>query len=96
MNFRINKDLFGKLKGAGEEPGGFPTLRHVSNKTSSEYEKQMGNGADRSVDSFNNWVTTTIAGQNGGRIRKSRKRKTRKTRSKKSKSKKSKSKRSKR
>jgi thiol-disulfide isomerase/thioredoxin len=84
MIVRINKDLFGNLKGAGGEPGGFPTLRHISNKNSSEYEKQMGDKADRSSESFNNWVN----GQSGGKRRKSKKRKRKTKKTKKNKKKK--------
>jgi len=91
MIVRINKDLFGNLEGAGGEPGGFPTLRHISNKTSSEYEKQMGDKADRSTESFNNWAN----GQSGGKIRKTKRRKTQKTKTKKTKTKRQKAKRTK-
>lgn len=70
----INKDMFGQLideqtkKGlAGEEPGGFPTLRHISNGVSNEYEKQMGDAASRTEEAFNAWVNKTSAGQTGGR-----------------------------
>jgi len=86
MIVRINKDLFGDLKGAGGEPGGFPTLRHISNKTSSEYEKQMGDKADRSTESFNNWVNS----QSGGKKRRTKKTKTKRRKTKKTKRRKTK------
>ena len=88
----INKDLFGQLIDektkkslAGEEPGGFPTLRHISNGVSNEYENQMKDDASRTKESFNAWVNKTSSGQVGGS--KSKRTKSKKTKSKKTKSK---------
>lgn len=101
----INKDLFGQLTDeqtkkslAGEEPGGFPTLRHISNGVSNEYENQMGDEASRTEEAFEAWVNKTSEGQTGGRKtkktkktkrRKSKRRKSKKTKSKQTKTKKS-------
>ena len=98
----INKDLFGQLIDeetkkslAGEEPGGFPTLRHISNGVSNEYETQMKDDASRTKEAFNAWVNKTSTGQFGGRTSKRTKSKSKQTKkSKKTKSKTKKTKKS--
>ena len=95
----INKDLFGQLTDeqtkkslAGEEPGGFPTLRHISNGVSNEYENQMGDEASRTEEAFKAWVNKTSEGQTGGKKSKRRKSKKTKSKTKKTKSKQTKTK----
>uniref|UniRef100_A0A6C0H9R6 Thioredoxin domain-containing protein n=1 Tax=viral metagenome TaxID=1070528 RepID=A0A6C0H9R6_9ZZZZ len=65
---RINKDLFPLLKNMGSEPGGFPSLRHVTNKQVEEFENWQtpdGSIRDRSTDSFIKWIEDKISKKKG-------------------------------
>lgn len=83
----IDKDLFGKLKNAGSEPGSFPTIRFISDGGIETYEdSDIPENKDRSIDSFVEWIksksgesdiTSTERKMNGGykrKISKTRKR----------------------
>lgn len=55
----IDKDLFGKLKNAGSEPSGFPTIRFItsSGENIETYEdSDVPETKDRSIDSFVEWI----------------------------------------
>jgi len=55
----IDKDLFGKLKNAGSEPSGFPTIRFItgSGENIETYEDStVPETKDRSIDSFVEWI----------------------------------------
>lgn len=68
VTVRINKDLFPLLKGMGSEPGGFPSLRHVTKDRAEEFEdwnSPDGSISDRSTDSFIKWIKDKISKKQG-------------------------------
>lgn len=68
VTLRINKDLFPLLKNMGSEPGGFPTLRHVTKDQVDEFEDWQpmdGTMRDRTTDSFIKWIEDKISKQKG-------------------------------
>ncbi len=68
VTVRINKDLFPLLKNMGSEPGGFPSLRHVTKDQVEEFEKWEspdGSIRDRSTDSFIKWIEDKISKKKG-------------------------------
>ena len=68
VTLRINKDLFPLLQNMGSEPGGFPSLRHVTNKQVEEFEdwkSPEGSIRDRSTDSFIKWIESKISKKQG-------------------------------
>lgn len=54
----IDQTLFSKLKNAGNEPTGFPTMRYIANKgkINENYEDSSIPTKDRSIDSFVEWI----------------------------------------
>jgi hypothetical protein len=68
VTVRINKDLFPLLKDMGSEPGGFPSLRHVTKDQAEEFEDWQspdGSIRDRSTDSFIKWIEDKISKKQG-------------------------------
>ena len=65
VTVRINKDLFPLLKGMGSEPGGFPSLRHVTNDQVEEFEDWQSPTKSRSTDSFVEWIEEKISKKKG-------------------------------
>lgn len=65
VTVRINKDLFPLLKGMGSEPGGFPSLRHVTNDQVEEFEDWQSPTKSRSTDSFVEWIEDKISKKKG-------------------------------
>ena len=88
---RIDKDLFGDLNNAGEEPMGYPTLRYINNGTVQDYEKSGLSEPKRETGSFLEWIKSKIKSSSSSRKKnkqskknkKSKKKKTRKSRKKK-------------
>lgn len=62
----IDKDLFGKLKYIKNEPGAFPTIRHISNSGENEenYEDANIELKDRTIDSFIEWIKLKTGDKN--------------------------------
>jgi len=50
MVSQVNQELYKDLKDIGDEPSGYPTIRHIHNNKVSEYE------GDRSTKSFAAWI----------------------------------------
>ena len=50
MVSQVNQELYKDLKDIGDEPSGYPTIRHIHNNKVSEYE------GDRSTQSFADWI----------------------------------------
>jgi len=50
MVSQVNQELYKDLKDIGDEPSGYPTIRHIHNNNVSEYE------GDRSTQSFADWI----------------------------------------
>ena len=67
VTVRINKDLFPLLQNMGSEPGGFPSLRHVTNNQVEEFEDWDSQSGikDRSTDSFVEWIESKISKKKG-------------------------------
>lgn len=65
VTVRINKDLFPLLEGMGSEPGGFPSLRHVTNDQVEEFEDWQSPTKSRSTDSFVDWIEEKISKKKG-------------------------------
>lgn len=65
VTVRINKDLFPLLQNMGKEPGGFPSLRHVTNKQVEEFEDWESPMKNRSTDSFVKWIEDKISKKKG-------------------------------
>jgi hypothetical protein len=68
VTVRINKDLFPLLQNMGSEPGGFPSLRHVTKNQVEEFEDWKpsdGSMRDRSTDSFVDWIEDKISEKKG-------------------------------
>ncbi len=61
VTVRINKDLFPLLENMGSEPGGFPSLRHVTKDQVEEFEDWDSPIKDRSTDSFVEWIQDKIS-----------------------------------
>ena len=72
VTVRINKDLFPLLKGMGSEPGGFPSLRHVTNDQVEEFEDWQSPTKSRSTDSFVEWINVKNKKQRGGKRNKNK------------------------
>ena len=72
----IDHVLSSKIKNAGNEPSGFPTIRFITNngETVEDYTN------DRTIDSFTEWIQDKAKGMQGGkRSKKSKTNKKRKT-----------------
>jgi hypothetical protein len=65
VTVRINKDLFPLLKKMGSEPGGFPSLRHVTKDQVEEYEDWQSPSKDRSTNSFVEWIQDKVSKKKG-------------------------------
>lgn len=67
----VDKDFYPRLKNAGKEPMGFPTLRYIGNELE-EYENAGIEKKDRSAESFADWIkvkVTKMAPMKGGKSR---------------------------
>lgn len=56
----VDKDFYPRLKNAGKEPMGFPTLRYIGNELE-EYENAEIEKKDRSAESFADWIKVKVA-----------------------------------
>jgi thiol-disulfide isomerase/thioredoxin len=65
VTVRINKDLFPLLKDMGSEPGGFPSLRHVTKDQVEEFEDWQSPTKSRSTDSFIKWIEDKVSKKQG-------------------------------
>jgi len=65
VTVRINKDLFPLLDNMGSEPGGFPSLRHVTKDRVEEFEDWESPIKERSTDSFVEWIQDKISKKKG-------------------------------
>lgn len=79
----VDQELLEKMTKLKEQPKGFPTILHITDKgkTSEEYDEE-DKEIFRKIESFEKWIDSKIKKQQGG------KRKIRKTKSKRRKSKK--------
>lgn len=55
----VDKDFYPKLKNAGKEPIGFPTLRYIKDDAE-EYENAKIEKKDRSAESFADWIKVKV------------------------------------
>jgi thiol-disulfide isomerase/thioredoxin len=64
----IDKDLFSEVKNIDFQLAGFPTIKYIADngKTAVDYEDSTIKDKDRTIDSFINWIQTTINKQSGG------------------------------
>ena len=65
VTVRINKDLFPLLQNMGSEPGGFPSLRHVTKNHVEEFEDWQSPTKSRSTNSFVDWIEDKISKKQG-------------------------------
>ena len=64
----IDKDLFSEVKGLDFQLAGFPTIKYISDggKKAVDYEDSTIKVKDRTIDSFVNWIQSTVDKQSGG------------------------------
>jgi thiol-disulfide isomerase/thioredoxin len=58
----IDKDLFSEVKNIDFQLAGFPTIKYIADngKTAVDYENSDIKDKDRTIDSFINWIQTTV------------------------------------
>lgn len=65
----VDSNLMGELKNIKSEPYSFPTMRYITNlgNTVEDYEDSSILTKDRKIDSFVEWIKTTIENENKGK-----------------------------
>ncbi len=83
---RVNNSLFDQLQNAGDEPPGYPSLRHINNGVVEEFENSGLSNPSRNTGSFLEWIKSKIPSTTSSKS-KSKSRSKSKSKSSKSKSK---------